>query len=188
MSEEISKSSLRRELRFHLKELSPHFRETASLQLEAHLTALECWKTARRIYGFSPLPSEPDLTLWNWAGKSLALPRIGDSEIHFFQVAGFEYLSFPAKGIAEPAADALLAEPPDLILVPGLGFDRGGRRLGRGGGFYDRFLATLPSSIPRIGIGFDFQICEAIPTESHDIRMSAVVTERGVSLSELLPD
>ena len=184
MSEGISKSDLRRDLRFRLKEMSPKFRETASSQLEAHLATLEYWKTARRIYAFSPLTAEPDLTRWNWNGKSLALPRITESEIRFFEVPGFENLQFQALGIAEPPADALLAEPPDLILVPGLGFDRAGRRLGRGGGYYDRFLATIPSSIPRIGVGFDFQICETIPTESHDIRMNAIVTERGVSFSE----
>lgn len=188
MPEGISKSELRRELRSHLEEIPSKFREAASRQLEANVGTLAAWRTARRVYAFSPLATEPNLTQWDWSGKSLALPRIRESEIYFFEVSGFENLQFQALGMGEPVAEAALAQSPDLILVPGLGFDRTGRRLGRGGGFYDRFLATLPSSIPRIGLSFDFQICEAIPTESHDIRMSAVVTERGVSFSELLPD
>ena len=67
----------------------------------------------------------------------------------------------------------------DVMLVPGLGFDRGGGRLGRGGGYYDRFLATSRAPVV-IGVGFDCQILESVHREAHDQLMTAVVTPSGV--------
>ncbi|MCF0205812.1 MAG: 5-formyltetrahydrofolate cyclo-ligase, partial [Bacteroidales bacterium] len=63
----------------------------------------------------------------------------------------------------------------DLIIVPGVAFDRNGNRLGRGRGYYDRFLCKYPK-VEKIGICFDFQLLEEIPTEPTDIRMDKVVS------------
>ncbi len=64
----------------------------------------------------------------------------------------------------------------DLAIVPGILFDRQNRRLGRGGGYYDRFLSRLPSRIPTIGLAFDFQIVDDLPlTQKHDISVSDVI-------------
>jgi 5-formyltetrahydrofolate cyclo-ligase len=66
-----------------------------------------------------------------------------------------------------------------VVLVPGLAFDRHGHRLGRGAGVYDRFLATLPASAWRIGIVPSARLVDALPAESHDVAMHAIVTEDG---------
>lgn len=66
----------------------------------------------------------------------------------------------------------------DLIIVPGIAFDRQKNRMGRGKGYYDRLLATL--SIPKIGIGFDFQVFDQIPTEPFDKKMDVLITEKEV--------
>ena len=66
----------------------------------------------------------------------------------------------------------------DLVLVPGVAFDRLGRRLGRGGGYFDRFLARLPGSTRRVGLAFGFQLAKELPVESHDLPVCAVVSER----------
>ena len=68
----------------------------------------------------------------------------------------------------------------DLVLVPGLAFDAAGGRLGRGGGFYDRFLATLGPAAARVGVAFDAQILPEVPTDGLDARMSCVVTDARV--------
>jgi 5-formyltetrahydrofolate cyclo-ligase len=68
-----------------------------------------------------------------------------------------------------------------LVLVPGLGFAAGGTRLGRGGGYYDRWLAHLPSSTPTIGIAFSLQICPSLPTLNHDQKVDFLLTESGWS-------
>jgi 5-formyltetrahydrofolate cyclo-ligase len=64
--------------------------------------------------------------------------------------------------------------------VPGLAFTRKGLRLGRGGGYYDRYLAALPPTTLKIGVCFALQLVDAMPTEPHDQRMNAVVTEEGL--------
>ena len=66
----------------------------------------------------------------------------------------------------------------DLVLMPGVAFDRRGHRLGRGGGYFDRFLIRLPASAKRVGLAFEFQLVDELPVESHDLPACAVVTEK----------
>jgi 5-formyltetrahydrofolate cyclo-ligase len=78
------------------------------------------------------------------------------------------------------ASRSLTVVPPmkiDLIVTPGLAFDARGSRLGRGGGFYDRFLAEPQLVAARVGIALDEQIVDAVPTDSWDVSMHAVVTD-----------
>lgn len=82
-------------------------------------------------------------------------------------------------GIPEPARNAPRLQPEDLdlVVVPGVAFDAAGNRLGRGAGYYDRFLSLLPSTTPVIGVGYDFQLTPAIPgLEPHDRRVTTVLT------------
>ena len=83
-------------------------------------------------------------------------------------------------GIPEPPFDeahALRPEDLDLVLVPGVAFDHAGNRLGRGAGYYDRFLSALPSTTPVLGLGYDLQIVPGIPgLEPHDRRVTTVLT------------
>ena len=67
------------------------------------------------------------------------------------------------------------------MLVPGVAFDRRGRRLGRGGGYFDRFLARVPGDAWKVGLAFDFQLLrEDLPEEKHDVPMCRVVTNKEV--------
>ena len=84
-----------------------------------------------------------------------------------------------AYGILEPkkeASDPIDVSELDLVLVPGIAFDKNNHRLGRGVGYYDRFLRQLPSHIPTIGLAFDFQILDLPYPEAHDVRLSRVIT------------
>lgn len=85
-------------------------------------------------------------------------------------------------GILEPCDPSAVAPPTeiDLVLVPGVGFDTQGTRLGYGGGYYDRFLRLLPTHAHVCGLAFHTQILPCIPQLPHDIRMPMVVTEQGV--------
>jgi 5-formyltetrahydrofolate cyclo-ligase len=80
--------------------------------------------------------------------------------------------------LREPGPDAPVVDPTgiDLAIVPGVAFDESGRRLGRGGGYYDRFLSTL--SVTSIGVAFELQLVPIVPAGSQDIRVKAIVTER----------
>lgn len=81
-------------------------------------------------------------------------------------------------GIMEPQADAFTDyEQIDLILVPGMAFDRHGHRLGRGKGYYDRFLSQAKDCY-KIGVCFPFQLVDEVPTDEHDVRMDEIITQK----------
>ncbi len=83
-------------------------------------------------------------------------------------------------GILQPKEDACRdfdLKDLGLVIVPGLGFDQKNNRLGRGKGYYDRFLKILPESTPTIGLAFDFQVLSSLPLiEDHDVPVSCVLT------------
>lgn len=85
-------------------------------------------------------------------------------------------------GFEQPMAGAPLVDPNDVgvVLVPGLAFDRRGGRLGRGAGYYDRFLPTFPSGTRRVGVAPAWLVVEVVPTDPHDVPMTHVATEYGV--------
>jgi 5-formyltetrahydrofolate cyclo-ligase len=79
-------------------------------------------------------------------------------------------------GILEPVQKKPVAlEDLDLVIVPGLAFDKTGRRLGRGKGYYDCFLAAVPHGCRSIGLAYDFQILRSIPTADHDVNVHKVI-------------
>jgi len=80
-------------------------------------------------------------------------------------------------GVCEPAVrESIRLEDLELVIVPGVAFDKKGRRLGRGKGCYDRFLKRLPADIPSIGLAFDFQILPNIPATSQDVDVNKVIS------------
>ncbi len=140
---------------------------------------------AKRVAIFSPLPSEPDLEgLWRRNASRFCYPRVLGKTLEFVDVSRLEDLSTSPwhPGIRESTDIAALVVAPgeiDVILVPGLAFTRDGARLGRGGGYYDRYLATMPASTLKIGVCFAVQIVASLPTEPHDQRVDTVATEEG---------
>jgi 5-formyltetrahydrofolate cyclo-ligase len=116
-------------------------------------------------------------------GHPILLPRVAgpDQPLQFRLWRDGDPLRRSAAGICEPLADAP-EQAPEAVLVPLLGFDSAGFRLGYGGGYYDRSLAALRARGPVVAIGIAFagQEVEALPREPHDEALDAVVTERGV--------
>lgn len=151
-------------------------REVASAAIRALLLSSEAWPQARVVYGYVPMSSEPDWLGKIWPDdKMLAFPRTDpQGGMRFYCAREFQIGPWKAH---EPVGDEI-APDPDLILVPGLAFDRAGHRMGRGGGVYDRWLEARPST-KKIGLCFQCQIVEQVPREPHDMRMDAVLTEEG---------
>jgi 5-formyltetrahydrofolate cyclo-ligase len=86
-----------------------------------------------------------------------------------------------AFGVREPVEEDLNFVPPDqidLVVAPGLAFDRRGSRIGYGKGYYDRLLSRLGSQVPRIALAFDFQVLDSVPQDENDIRVDAIITEK----------
>lgn len=112
--------------------------------------------------------------------KQLLLPLIEGDHLRLLTYTGKESLKPGAFGIPEP--DGTTPPVPesdiDLIIVPGVAFDRQCNRMGRGKGYYDRLLSTTKA--PKIGICFDFQLLESIPVEPFDIKMDMIITEKEI--------
>jgi len=163
-------------LRAKLKAALSAIREksAASAAIRTRLRASAAWESARVIYGFAPLAMEPDWLHEGAGEKTLAFPRVENGIMHFLIGGTLETGAF---GVRHPSGGNP-APSPDLVLVPGLGFDANGFRLGRGGGFYDRWLEANPG-VKTIGLCFACQLVEKIPVEEHDAQVDAVLTEEG---------
>ncbi len=138
------------------------------------------------IATFAALPGEPDLLPLLDAKPPEAahwcFPRIDGDRLGFSAIDAPAELRRGAFGIPEPApgVPALSAGLIDIVLCPGLGFTPGGLRLGRGRGYYDRFLAGLAPDCPRIGVAFREQVLRELPAEPHDLRMTHLASADGV--------
>lgn len=168
------------------RELAPAVREAASARIADHVLAMAEFAGAARVAAYVALPDEVSLGRVIAAvlasGRPLLLPRVDERRLVFSPVADLAALRLGSYGVREPLRGAAETtwDARDLVLVPGVAFDRDGGRLGRGAGFYDRSLPS-GSAAPRIvGVCFDRQVIEAVPVEPHDRRVDAVVTESGV--------
>lgn len=133
------------------------------------------------VLAFFGVGREPDtsglIELLDARGYTVALPRVEGDDI----VAVAHRLGAPlaagAFGIPEPLGAAVAPETIDVVIVPGLAFTPDGRRLGQGGGYFDRFLALVRPDCVTCGVGFAEQIVDDIPCEPHDRTLSAVITD-----------
>ena len=110
--------------------------------------------------------------------KTLLLPCVQGDDLVLRQYTGPQCMvSGEQFGIGEPTGDEWTdLQAVQLIAVPGVAFDPSGNRMGRGRGFYDRLLKSTPNAL-KIGLAYDFQMLDAIPTEPHDVRMDRVITD-----------
>lgn len=133
------------------------------------------------IGGFAPLLNEPlwTLALQNWV-EQLAFPDYREGEMAFYKTPYETLIDTENFGIKlkTPPTSARHVNP-SHILVPGLGFSVEGRRLGRGKGFFDRYLKTVGAI--KIGLCFECQVVADLPTEKHDVSVDYLVTEKGVT-------
>jgi 5-formyltetrahydrofolate cyclo-ligase len=171
----VEKQKLRKQMRELIAQMSVADILTASRKIANALEAHPAWRQFHRVLSFVPLPEEPQLLDWALgSGKVVCVPAITPAGLDFCEIPGRSQLvarPLPGKSgrlLWEPGADCPRIEPcrEDLILVPGLAFGCSGERLGRGGGFYDRFLQTFPGV--KWGVCFPCQILDQIPTEQHD--------------------
>jgi 5-formyltetrahydrofolate cyclo-ligase len=181
MTTQTGKTDLRAKIREALGKIPPAVRAAESIDLCARLELQ--MPSAHTILFFAPLPDELDV--WPLLERSLALGTA--CALPFFDAGAKIYGAraldtlltdvVPGKfGVREPAAGC--PEIPlgkfDLVLVPGMAFDRCGNRLGRGQGFYDRLLKNI--SGVKCGIGHDFQLLENVPAEPHDAKVDFIFT------------
>ena len=185
-----AKDELRRDIEARMTKISAEERSAASARLVERIQALPQYAEARSVLLYSALPDEVDMDPIMddllGRGRELLLPvlNIRESDISIVSVADpRRELRDGAYGILEPLDGMPLSDLNgiDFVIVPGRSFDAAGRRLGRGRGCYDEFLARLKpfgSGGPmKLGVAFACQLSEAVPTGPLDVSMDAVATE-----------
>ena len=185
-----SKAEIRNYIRAERQKQVPAQLKDWSATLCNHLLKHPVVSHAEIIGAYYPLPDEPDIRLLilhlYQQGKTILLPHvINDTEMTFLPYDGEEKLNEGAFHIMEPKAkDISYREMVGniIFLIPGMAFTTNGKRLGRGKGFYDRFLAQTEANmhkknntIYKIGICYPFQILDNIPTDINDIMMDEVI-------------
>ena len=175
----MDKQSLRRQIRQLKREMTQQQIETASQKLGDLFAASELYQKAQTIYGYLPYNQEvrtvPMLQRALDDGKRVAVPKCYGDEMRFIYLDDLSKVESGYCGIPEPIADEPVADDPTaLVLMPGLAFTKEGQRMGYGGGFYDKFLASEPGH-PTLALCYDFQMVEYIPTEDYDIPVDTVL-------------
>ena len=149
------------------------------------LTALPELASARVVLTYAALPAEldpsPAIDILRARGARIAYTRIEAPGVLCLHEVDSEVELIPGPlGIRQPSTDSprVAHEDIDAVIVPGVAYDVAGRRLGYGGGYFDRLLPLLRPDCARVGVAFDEQILESIPAEEHDAEVDIVVTPR----------
>lgn len=184
----MEKVRLREKLQKCLLEMSEQQRNTKSKEACQKLTSTPQFQNASTVMLYLSLPYEADTTeaiLCAWQlGKTVAVPKISWQQRHMIAVqinsleTGF---STEVAGLRNPVTEVQTAiEEIDLVVVPALGFDRKGNRLGHGGSYYDSFFANTKLRAQKCGFAFAEQVIEAVPVRDHDIPMDLLVTDEEI--------
>lgn len=173
----MNKNALRKEIRSRKKSYSQEQLLEKSESILRKLELHPLFQQASRVMLYASLPDEVQTLAFieKWQKtKTVILPTVVGDDIIPVQSSADAAMQEGDFHILEPQNTPYTGDF-DLIVVPGMAFDRQGSRLGRGKGFYDRFLAKHPKT-PTIGLCFDFQVVEYIPKEPHDIIIGEVIS------------
>ena len=188
MNDMNSKPAMRRILREKVAALTPPQRHGKSLAACGLVVTTPEFMQARVVMLYLSTPEEIDtapLALRCWqAGKSVVVPKVSWDQRRMLPVEITTLqtgITSTGPGIREPiAGKPIPLDLIDLVIVPGLGFSVTGYRIGRGMGFYDRFLAQSDFIGRSCGLAFEEQIVEALPVLDHDVPLSMLVTDGGI--------
>lgn len=181
-----AKRTLRRNVKAALAGMTPAQRAADSARICRCVLQLPQFDSASTVMVFAPMPEEVDPGELARAAidrsMRLCVPTIDRDTNTLVAVWAPDWLGPSWRsaqlGIREPAVPHRVVPPETIsvVIVPGIAFDSAGFRLGRGKGFYDRFLSFPGFTGSKIGVAFDCQVVDAVPAEPHDMRMDAVVS------------
>lgn len=174
----MEKNDIRRKIKNLRAMMLANERISASQEVFDRLESTAAFLMAQHILVYHSLSDELSTAdfLSKWKDrKKFYLPRVNGVNLEILPYDESR-LELGAFHIEEPVGDNIIdPETLDLIIVPGVAYDRRGGRIGRGKGFYDRLLAETKAT--KVGVGYEFQLFDEVPMEEHDVRMDAVVTQ-----------
>lgn len=173
----MDKKSLRQEIRTRKKAHTQEQLLTESQYIMNKLAANQAFQQAKIVMLYASLPDEVQTLdfMEKWRNrKRIILPTVVGDDIVPVELAADSRMTEGDFHILEPDSPPYEG-PIDLIVVPGMAFDSQGHRLGRGKGYYDRFLMKYPD-VKTIGICFSFQMLDEVPAEPHDQLIDEIIT------------
>lgn len=181
----MTKEQLRESMREKRRALGQSEVLILSEKIRKGLFSLDCIKSANTVCTFLSAFKEPDtleiVRLLKKSGKRVAVPVTDEKNttLSLSYIDGTDDLTRGAYGIYEPSViqTADICDM-DAVLVPALAFDRSGGRMGFGKGYYDRLLAG--KDCIKVGLCYDFQLLDKIPTEPHDVAMDYIITDKNI--------
>ncbi len=191
----MPKRSLRAQLLEQRRQLSHDARFAANRDAQLNLLSLDEFGQAAVIALYAPIHNEIGTAMIMdscfAANKVVLFPAVSGRHMSFRRVHSLDQLRKGAFGIPEPAPDAPVygVERIDLMVVPGVGFDLSGHRIGYGKGYYDGFLQQREGEVPfLVGLCHDFQLTYGgVVPESHDIPMDVIVSETRIVRIQSFP-
>ena len=184
----MDKKLLRSEILEKLAQMSDANRADEDLKIFDNIVKSDVFKRAQTVFMYISVGHEADTRrIAEYAlsqGKCVAIPRcIGQGIMHAVEIKSLAELVPDKYDIPSAPAQARIVNPHelDLVLVPAVAFDKVGNRLGRGGGYYDRYLEKIPKETVTMGICRAAQLLCEIPSASHDIPVDYVVSPKGIS-------
>lgn len=164
--------------------LSPVLARAWGQGIQRRALALPAYLAARAVALYSPLGNEVETSEIFQAAlkarKRLYYPKVTGDVAGAYRVRAWADLVPGRYGILEPEGDERLPGSGGdalAVFVPGVAFDIHGNRIGRGGGWYDRWLEGLDVCVPRIALAYEFQLLEEVPVERGDLPVHTIVTE-----------
>jgi len=165
--------------------LDPASYQALSVRAQEQLLVAREFITAGTVGLYSPVRGEVDTSLLcrtlQETGRSPVFPRVVGEHLEFVRITGTDALTRGSFGVLEPEGeDRVDMRGIDLLVVPGVAFDRRGHRLGYGKGYYDRALQEDDSRPLLAGLAFAFQLVERLPAQPHDVQLQMLATETGL--------
>ncbi len=175
------KRSIRQKMKAKLKELSEQKAKEKTKKIEEKLLSLDAFLDALSIGAYYPLEKEMctlSIIRKFHPKKQISLPYLKERGVMRFALfKGFKTLKKGRFGIPEPHPKEE-TKSHDVLLVPGLAFDEKGARIGRGKGYYDRYLKG--KKVLKISLAYEFQVLKSISLEPHDIKVDYIITEKRI--------
>jgi 5-formyltetrahydrofolate cyclo-ligase len=179
---ELTKQQIRSKILIRLKTQKEEDRDRKSKAIKRKLFSSQGFKQAKRVMFYISFDGEVEtremIKAAHKLGKIVAAPVCLKNRMILRPAVFTDRLKLikGPYGICEPATKGFVAVSSiDLVVVPGVAFDKRGNRLGRGKGYYDRFLKTLSRKTASVGLAFDFQILPSLPTTTTDVRVDKII-------------
>ncbi|MBF0554479.1 MAG: 5-formyltetrahydrofolate cyclo-ligase [Nitrospirae bacterium] len=188
-NEQAAKASLRMEAIRVRDSIDPEIKRLKDKEIQNNLFKTEEFIKAKSVMFFASIRSEPNTLEMIQSAlnieKTIVLPRVNlkTRELEPYSVTGLHELVLGYMDIPEPLPERrVCADDIDIIVMPGLAFDKSGGRIGYGGGYYDRLISAIKKQHPPVlaAIAYTQQVVEHVPVMSHDVRVDMIVTDAGV--------